>query len=183
MLDPSIVVSALFSSSLLQLKSNMSDVKLFKLYLDDINWEKSVLLRQHFYFNFILLLCEWRAQVQQEPLSDLIKISLRFAVLCNFFFLSRCSCFTLHIIFLKTCTEKNHNWWVDTDKFLLHRQWETSFWSAWGEMLYLKGVKLFTECNWIKYISLGLILALVAFCFLIYREPVWSSEALQCAIE
>lgn len=58
MLDPSIVVSALFSSSLLQLKSNMSDVKLFKLYLDDINWEKSVLLRQHFYFNFILLLCE-----------------------------------------------------------------------------------------------------------------------------
>lgn len=50
-------------------------------------------------------------------------------------------------------------------------------------MLYLKGVKLFTECNWIKYISLGLILALVAFCFLIYKEPVWSSEALQCAIE
>lgn len=38
----------------------MNNVKLFKLYLDDINWEKSVLLRQRFYFNFILLLllCE-----------------------------------------------------------------------------------------------------------------------------
>lgn len=36
----------------------MSNVKLFKLYLDDINWEKSVLLRQRFYFILLLLLCE-----------------------------------------------------------------------------------------------------------------------------